>query len=144
MELWGKVVNGKTEIHEKSRVSTDSPWTVEMHIFSLSKAGGFRLLRGGDVILDLKDEKEFNQVGGEKNPTSPGKRAESGRNGLLGSGRSMQCAGLGSSRARPTMVRDEPGEAAGGLVATDTPSVCDTSRLYSVGRGHQILALPFS
>lgn len=66
MELWGKVVNGKTEIHEKSRVSTDSPWTVEMHIFSLSKAGGFRLLRGGDVILDLKDEKEFNQVGGGK------------------------------------------------------------------------------
>lgn len=56
----------------------------------------------------------------------------------------MQCAGLGSSRARPTMVRDEPGEAAGGLVATDTPSVSDTSRLYSVGRGHQILALPFS
>lgn len=83
-------------------------------------------------------------MGGKKTPTSPGKRAESGRNGLLGSGRSMQCAGLGSSRARPTMVRDEPGEAAGGLVATDTPSVCDTSRLYSVGRGRQILALPFS
>lgn len=68
MELWGKVVNGKTEIHEKSRVSTDPPWTVEMHIFSLSKAGGFRLLRGGDVILDLKDAKEFNQVGGKKTP----------------------------------------------------------------------------
>lgn len=30
-------------------------------------------------------------------------------------------------------VRDEPGEAAVGLVAMDTPSVCEELRLYSAG-----------